>query len=203
MTLLRKIFTGERDYRFFPAHAGDIVDIHLSSNGELFTSSTDTTIKRWFLNGQETSQIPKSMTYEGHDHCVQSIYQFNHHPRTLYSVSVDGNMYVWDTETTELLTSLQLPGRPRVMRGISNDIIAIGNRSEEHLSLYKVTPSGLVHLDNNKGLNHTSTVYALASNEHLAHTFVTGTFDGSTALFDTRSMECVASYSDRIDACSG
>ncbi|CAG8644306.1 4695_t:CDS:1, partial [Paraglomus brasilianum] len=33
-------------YRFFPAHAGDIVDIHLSSNGELFTSSTDTTIKR-------------------------------------------------------------------------------------------------------------------------------------------------------------
>ena len=143
------------------------------------------------------------MTYEGHDHCVQSIYQFNHHPRTLYSVSVDGNMYVWDTETTELLTSLQLPGRPRVMRGISNDIIAIGNRSEEHLSLYKVTPSGLVHLDNNKGLNHTSTVYALASNEHLAHTFVTGTFDGSTALFDTRSMECVASYSDRIDACSG
>ncbi|CAG8655984.1 4505_t:CDS:1, partial [Paraglomus brasilianum] len=46
MTLLRKIFTGERDYRFFPAHAGDIVDIHLSNNGELFTSSTDTTIKR-------------------------------------------------------------------------------------------------------------------------------------------------------------
>ncbi|KAG9296864.1 hypothetical protein G9A89_006819 [Geosiphon pyriformis] len=182
----------------FIAHNGDITDISLCLDPkELFTCSTDGLIKRWFLNLPVTIQMPLSQTYKGHTTAVHSIYQFVYDPSTLFSVSVDGKLFVWNTHTAELCHDVQVPGIPRAMCGLTNGLIAVGNKSSEHLTLYKVTPSELVRVNSFKG--HKSTVYALQSTNLLPHTFLSGCYDSVTRLFDLRTNSCVASFQDIFD----
>ncbi|CAG8513746.1 5297_t:CDS:2, partial [Ambispora leptoticha] len=182
----------------FTAHQLDITDIALCSDyNELFTCSMDHTIKRWFLDQSIISQIPLAQAYYGHNAPVHSIFQFPYDSSTLFSVSFDGKLCVWDTDTAEICYSTQIPGIPRAMRGLPNNLIGVGNKSTEHLTLYKVTPSELVRVTSVKG--HKSTVYALKSTDLFPHTFLSGCYDSISRLYDLRNNSCVASFKDPFD----
>ncbi|CAI2180265.1 12754_t:CDS:2 [Funneliformis geosporum] len=196
----------------FIAHNNDVTDILLSGgNDEIYTSSVDSTIKKWNLKklrnninyrqdyyNRQCNLTPRK-TFKGHKNSVQSIYMFTNDPLNLYSISFDETLRIWNTETTQSRLEIQLPGRPKVIRGLSsnNNLIGVGNRSKEHLTLYYVTPNDMIKSTEIK--EHQSTVYDLASNQNLPNTFVTGCYDGVCRLFDVRTMQCVASYRDPYD----
>ncbi|RIA96020.1 WD40-repeat-containing domain protein [Glomus cerebriforme] len=205
----------KRNFEWFIAHNNDITDILLSGGNDdeiIYTSSVDNTIKKWnikklnhnnhYYNNRSDYNRPLThkKLFKGHQNSVQSIYAFPDDSLNLYSVGFDGTLRMWNTETTQNKLEIPLPGRPRIIRGLSskNNLIGVGNRSKEHFTLYYVTPNDLVkHATGIK--EHQSTVYAIASNQNIPNTFVTGCYDGICRLFDVRTMQCVASYRDPYD----
>ncbi|CAB4377293.1 unnamed protein product [Rhizophagus irregularis] len=208
-------FNKKKKSEWFISHSNDITDILLGEGIDdeiLYTCSVDCTIKKWELNNNNNNNnndnynnnrqynlTPKKQ-FKGHRSSVQSIYQFPDDPINLYSVGFDETLRMWNTETTQDKMEISLPGRPRVIHGLSskNKLIGVGNRSKENFTLYYVTPNDFVKYAT--GIkDHQSTVYAIASNPNLPNTFVTGCYDGICRLFDVRTMHCVASYRDPYD----
>ncbi|CAG8526412.1 19314_t:CDS:2 [Rhizophagus irregularis] len=142
----------------------------------------------------------KSEWFISHSNDITDILLGEDDPINLYSVGFDETLRMWNTETTQDKMEISLPGRPRVIHGLSskNKLIGVGNRSKENFTLYYVTPNDFVKYAT--GIkDHQSTVYAIASNPNLPNTFVTGCYDGICRLFDVRTMHCVASYRDPYD----
>nr|CAG8460865.1 12704_t:CDS:2 [Entrophospora candida] len=188
----------------FHVHNDDITDIIFCCNNRnhIFTSSVDYTIKRFYLNKNHKNHIHLNelRTFYGHDGIVQSICQISDKSSSLISVGTDLKMILWDVETGEKRHTHKIIGKPYIVKDLScnSHLIGVGNKSDNHLTLYYVTPTGFV--DSRFSINnHNSSVYALASNQILPNTFVSGCYDGLTRLFDTRSMECIASYRDPYD----
>lgn len=117
----------ERPVRTLEGHQQQITGL-VYSNGKLYSSSYDLTIKEWDVSGQSSQPAPNTRTFIGHSQNVLCLEKLSD---KLYSGSLDNTLREWDIETgvevRNFVTDETRAGTMRCLHGdTEQDIIFSG-----------------------------------------------------------------------------